>query len=141
VKLPNFVVAVAALTLVASPALSQPVQLGICEPHQRNTPTKTCVVDGDTLWLQGEKIRLEGFDTPEVSEPKCSSEKKLANQATRRLTALLNGSDWKLNRSGKKDRNGRTLATITIRSKDVGDTLIAEGLAHDWNGRRLSWCD
>ena len=124
-----------------SASVAAPVHLAICKPHQKNTPTKTCVVDGDTLWLQGEKIRLEGFDTPEVSEPKCSAEPRLGNNATQRLTALLNGSEWELARWGEKDRYGRTLATISVNGRHVGDTLIAEGLAHDWDGRKHSWCD
>jgi len=124
-----------------SVAVAAPVHLELCKPHQRNTPTKTCIVDGDTLWLSGEKIRLEGFDTPEISQPQCSREKRLGNQATDRLAALLNGSDWTLTRSGEKDRYDRTLGTITIAGRDVGDTLVDEGLAHDWKGHKVSWCE
>ena len=32
----------------------------------------TCVVDGDTLWLAGDKIRLADINTPEVSRPAAS---------------------------------------------------------------------
>src|SRR3546814_7054959 len=35
---------------------------------------RTCVVDGDTFWLEGEKIRIADIDTPEISEPKRSEE-------------------------------------------------------------------
>ena len=122
-------------------AIAAPVHLELCKPRHRNTPTKTCIVDGDTLWLSGEKIRLEGFDTPEVSAPKCSSEKLLGKTATERLAALLNGADWALTKSGEKDRYNRTIGTITIAGRDVGEVLIAEGLARVWKGHRVSWCD
>ena len=42
-----------ALLLTTLPAYAQP-QLKMCG-NQRNTPTKACLVDGDTLCLQGEK--------------------------------------------------------------------------------------
>jgi micrococcal nuclease len=31
----------------------------------------TCVVDGDTIWLEGEKIRMMGYDTPEPQTNVC----------------------------------------------------------------------
>lgn len=32
-----------------------------------NGSRKACVVDGDTIWLDGKKIRVADIDTPEVS--------------------------------------------------------------------------
>jgi endonuclease YncB( thermonuclease family) len=49
-----------------------------------------CVVDGDTIWLQGEKIRIADIDAPETHQPRCSSEKALGDRATDRLQQLLN---------------------------------------------------
>jgi micrococcal nuclease len=43
---------------------------------------RTCVVDGDTFWLEGEKIRIADIDTPEISEPKCDAEYQLGMKAT-----------------------------------------------------------
>ncbi len=40
-------------------------RMHLCAPGERNTSSKTCVVDGDTLWLHGVKYRLADFDTPE----------------------------------------------------------------------------
>src|SRR3546814_9595922 len=51
---------------------------------------RTCVVDGDTFWLEGEKIRIADIDTPEISEPKCDAEYQLGMKATHRLRDLLN---------------------------------------------------
>lgn len=98
-----------------------------------------CVVDGDTVWVGGEKIRLEGFNTPELRGA-CERESRLARAATSRLASLLNGGEFALVRSGQKDRYNRTLATIKIDGKDVGDILIAERLAHRWQGYKEDWC-
>jgi endonuclease YncB( thermonuclease family) len=63
---------------------------------QRNTADKTCVADGDTLWLHGENIRLRDFDTPEPQTNICGGEAEvaLAAAASARLLELLNGNDW-----------------------------------------------
>ncbi|WP_308311339.1 hypothetical protein [Shinella sp. CPCC 101442] len=36
-----------------------------------------CVVDGDTLWHSGMKVRIADIDTPEIGSPKCAAEKAL----------------------------------------------------------------
>lgn len=99
----------------------------------------TCVVDGDTLWLEGEKLRLERIDTPELSRPDCAAERALALQARDRLVDLLSTQDWHAVRGGQ-DRYGRTLASLRGAGGWVGDQLVREGLAHRWDGARRGWC-
>lgn len=101
----------------------------------------TCVVDGDTLWLKGEKIRLQGFDTPETSTNLCGGayERRLGHQATNRLVQLLNSGNVQIQRTGR-DRYGRTLANIWVGKEEVGDILISEGLARRWPDGREFWC-
>ncbi|MCP4406565.1 MAG: thermonuclease family protein [Gammaproteobacteria bacterium] len=98
----------------------------------------TCIVDGDTIWLKGEKIRLETFNTPEMNG-KCERERRLARQATKRLQQILSSNPFEVRRNGK-DRYGRTLARIENSSGNVGDVLIAEHLAHKWRGYKEGWC-
>ncbi|MEK1928755.1 MAG: hypothetical protein AAAC47_03015, partial [Pararhizobium sp.] len=43
----------------------------------------TCVVDGDTFWLAGEKIRIADIDTPELSPPRCEAERVKGEAAKR----------------------------------------------------------
>lgn len=100
----------------------------------------TCVVDGDTLWLHGEKIRLQAIDAPERDGAKCKSERDLAEASTERLAALLSGGAITIRRNGE-DRFGRTLAMVLVDGVDVGDKLVEEGLARIWRGRREPWCD
>ena len=101
----------------------------------------TCVVDGDTIWLEGEKIRLMGFDTPEPQTNLCGGdrEKELAEEATQRLIQLLNSNEFTLERDGK-DRYQRTLAILRIDGQNVGDLLISEGLARSWPDGSEFWC-
>jgi len=98
----------------------------------------TCVVDGDTIWIEGEKIRIQGFNTPEV-QGQCRREKELAKRATRELQAILSSGPITITRTGK-DRYKRTLATIRNSSGDITNLMIAKGVAHEWRGRREGWC-
>jgi endonuclease YncB( thermonuclease family) len=61
-----------------------------------------CVVDGDTFWLNGEKIRISDIDTPEISKADCPEELRLAADATAMLINLLNG---RCNGAAKIDLN------------------------------------
>lgn len=104
-----------------------------------------CVVDGDTLWYRGEKIRIADINAPEVSEPRCASEARLGARATDRLQALLNEGAFTLgaNDDGTgrdRDRYGRLLRTVTRNGESLGEVLVREGLAEEWNGVRRRWC-
>lgn len=100
------------------------------------------VVDGDTVKSPyGVTYRLLGFDTPETHFAKCSSERARGLAAKARLSALLAKGEVKVLESGRRDRYGRTLATLTVNGKDVGEILISEGLARPYTGKkRESWC-
>ncbi|RMF10154.1 MAG: thermonuclease family protein [Alphaproteobacteria bacterium] len=113
----------------------------------RFTPCTTghrynCVVDGDTFWFQGEKIRIADINTPETHRPACTREKALGERATRRLLSLLNDGPFKLEHTGDRDTDffGRKLRVVTRNGRSLGQVLIAEGLARPWVGRRHSWC-
>jgi len=97
----------------------------------------TCVVDGDTFWLDGEKIRIADIDAPETGGA-CEAERILAARASGRLAALLEGN-VEIVRQGK-DRYGRTLAVVMENGRSVGLILVEEELARPWRGKRESWC-
>lgn len=103
----------------------------------------TCVVDGDTIWLAGEKIRLSDIDTPEISKPRCAREAKLGERATVRLTAMLNEGAFALVRDpfgADEDRYGRKLRMAQRKGDSLGERLVSEGLAVRWGNGRPDWC-
>ncbi|WP_245303178.1 thermonuclease family protein [Rhizobium esperanzae] len=100
-----------------------------------------CVVDGDTFWFEGEKIRIADIDTPELSPPRCEAERIKGEAAKARLLALLNGGNFSLTAGWRdEDKYGRKLRTVTRSGHSIGDTLIDEGLARRWDGARHGWC-
>ena len=101
----------------------------------------TCVVDGDTFWYRGTKIRIADINAPEVSHPGCESEAQRGAAATRRLTELLNAGAFSLEVEGREtDRYGRALRVVTRNGRSLGTVLEREGLAEHWKGRRGDWC-
>lgn len=105
-------------------------------------PTRqTCVIDGDTFWYRGRKIRIADINAPETSKPGCPAEAALGERATRRLAALLNAGPFTLEAADRDtDRYGRALRTVTRDGESLGEVLVAEGLAEEWQGRRRDWC-
>lgn len=131
------------LFALSAPAYPGNPLLEMCG-NRPNTADKTCVVDGDTLWLAGENIRLQAFDTPEPQTAICggAAEVALAHLASDRLLQLLNENEWTIERFGLDNtRSKRRLATIRIGGRDVGDILIEEGLARRWPDGAEFWCN
>jgi micrococcal nuclease len=106
-----------------------------------SAPRVTCVVDGDTFWLAGEKIRMADINAPETSDPQCPREAELGRLAKLRLLALLNAGRVELVAGEReRDRYGRLLRTVQRQGRSLGAVLVAEGLAEPWRGKRSDWC-
>jgi endonuclease YncB( thermonuclease family) len=103
---------------------------------------QNCVVDGDTFWMDGVKIRVADIDAPETHPPRCASEADLGNRATNRLHELLNAGPLELRSlpDRDEDRYGRKLRIVERNGQSLGDILVSEGLARTWTGRREPWC-
>lgn len=119
---------------LATPALA----IEKCGSGERHT----CVVDGDTLWLDGRKYRLAGYDTPEPISNICGGahEVALARKATARFIQLLNTTTIEIISAGGRGKYGRDLINIRSNGRDVGDILVSEGLARYWPNGQEFWC-
>lgn len=106
-----------------------------------NAPRHTCVVDGDTFWLAGEKIRIADINAPETHGAGCVQERSRGEAAAQRLTDLLNRGRFELVPTDRdRDRYGRKLKVVVREGRSIGAQLVAEGLAETWRGRRGDWC-
>jgi micrococcal nuclease len=126
------------LDSVSLPQVQSFSQFGMCGAFKRSN----CVVDGDTFYFQGQKIRVADIDAPETHPPRCEYERELGARATRRLHELLNAGPFDLVQLGNRDedRYGRKLRAVLRDGRSLGDILVAEGLARTWTGRRQPWC-
>lgn len=100
-----------------------------------------CVVDGDTIWYEGIKIRIADIDTPETHSPGCASEAELGEAATDKLHSLLNAGTFSIERIDRDtDRYGRQLRILTRDGESIGGVLVEAGLARWYEGGRRPWC-
>ena len=100
-----------------------------------------CVVDGDTLYYQGAKIRIADIDTPETHPSRCTEEARLGDAATRRLHALVNAGPFSLKSIDRdEDPYGRKLRLVMRGGQTIGQDLVDQGLARWYRGGRQSWC-
>lgn len=103
------------------------------------------VIDGDTVVIDGETVRLVNIDAPEMApKARCWGEAGLAERAKVALHNNLSASRHITIKRTGTDRYGRTLAHVLFgentADKDVGDWMISRGLAVRWSGRRQDWC-
>jgi len=78
-------------------------------------------IDGDTLRMGSERIRLRGIDTPELSEPG-------GQEAKQRLEQLLHDGPIRIVPHGQ-DIYGRTVADVFVSGRNVAEVLRQEGYA------------
>lgn len=137
------------VTSAAPRANAQTTQLASAERPQRGSgdsiAARTRVIDGDTLEDLRDDItyRLVNIDTPETgSRARCAAEREMGNRATTAARTLISQAEHlEFRPTGRIDRYGRTIAFVVIDGRDMGETLISEGLARPWRGRREPWCD
>lgn len=115
-------------------------RFGVCQGPAASR--YNCVIDGDTIYLRGERIRLSDIDAPELFSPQCARETELARRSTLRLTELINEGDFEVVRydSRDRDRYDRKLRVLERHGQSLGGILVAEGLARPWDGARRDWC-
>jgi micrococcal nuclease len=91
------------------------------------------VIDGDTLTVldaanRQQRVRLAGIDAPERGQP-------FGTKARERLASLTMGKPVAVHSQGQ-DKYGRMIASIEAGGQDVGQQLVAAGLA--WHYTRYS---
>ena len=111
-----------------------PAQAGVSRPTvrvERSRDTKTCpvrVIDGDTLVICGEHIRLLGMDAPETAGH-CAVERRCVGGNPKASTASLaqaaKGRPIIITRTGK-DHYGRTLALVSAGGQDLSCWQISQ---------------
>lgn len=91
-------------------------------------------VDGDTFDIRDVRIRPLGYDTPERGA-KCRSTVgpvDVFQSATQALIAFGEGKSVTCEDTGKRDRDGRTIAVCQVDGKELGAYMVAQGWGRDW---------
>ncbi len=85
------------------------------------------VVDGDTLRVAGERVRLFGIDAPESGQP-CRDGGDCGAQSKAHLEALIGGRDVTCVPEDV-DRYGRVVATCRVDGADLNRAMVRDGQA------------
>ena len=83
------------------------------------------VIDGDTIHLNGEKIRFTGIDTPELKQT-CNKDNKIIPcgiEARKLLIDKISDNNVKCKREGK-DQYKRTLAECFVNNVSLSSYLV-----------------
>lgn len=92
------------------------------------------VIDGDTIEIHGERIRLNGFDAPERGR-ECTDASGAAVRVYQTTSLALDrfiaGRTVICTRAGK-DNHGRVVATCSVGGTDLGSWMVENGHAWDW---------
>lgn len=128
--------------LAAEPIIMPAITEGawpICEGPSRAARRVTCVVDGDTFWVFGEKHRLACINTPELdaSDP---AQRFHAFRAQAHLARMLADPGARLVPTGRLDFFERRLSSIDIiglrgQARSLEADMVAFGLA-EWTDYR-----
>ena len=92
------------------------------------------VLDGDTLLITGERVRLVGFDAPESRQQCLSAQGAVypcGRKATQFLKDLITGKSLTCESQGT-DKYGRTLARCWIGRRPLGSHMVEAGQAVVW---------
>lgn len=91
---------------------------------------KASVVDGDSLVIAGERIRLRGIDAPELDQTCLRDGNAYAcGRDAREALARLVGSHPVACASREKDRYGRLVADCLVEASELGRAQVAAGWA------------
>ena len=103
-----------------------------------NHPGADCVVDGDTIYLGGERLEL-AVDAPEIREAQCPNERRRGIEAATRLAALLNKGPVTVTAT-ETGPGGEVLSHVEVNGADVGGAMFSAGLAQQFRSDTNSWC-
>ena len=88
------------------------------------------VVDGDTIVLNGEKIRFSGIDTPELKQTCMNGDEKVfCGKSAKMLLIKKIGNNTPVCIGKEKDFYKRTLAECFVKGESLSKFLVRSGYA------------
>jgi len=116
-------------------AAARAARFGQCYDAEGNN----CVLDGDTITVEGQRIEIAGITAPKIQGAKCDDERTRGIDAAVRLASLLNTGKVTLGAS-VREPDGQVRTRVEVGGNDVGPAMIDAGVAHDY-GNSDGWCD
>jgi len=108
--------------------------LGLCfsasaEDDAKSLKGVASVIDGDTIDIHGERVRLNGFDTPEEGA-RCGLV-NVYQSAALALSDFIGTQTVDCALTGK-DRRDRHIGTCSVGGVELGEHMVSAGWGRDW---------
>jgi len=95
-----------------------------------------CVMDGNTFWMKGVKMKLAGIEVPQTDQARCMEERARGFTAKVRLRDMLNSGSFQVAAGGQ----GAEVKALSKSGMSFADQLVREGLARRAGSASPSWC-
>ncbi|MBL8537080.1 MAG: thermonuclease family protein [Hyphomonadaceae bacterium] len=116
-------------------------RIGVADPEPMTAPW---VCDGDTIEDRATNrvYRLANIDAPETGDfAMCYHERTVGERAKRfAIGSVRRAKLVSVRRTWRRDRYKRFVAYVFVDGVDLGELLMAQGLARPWRGWRPPWC-
>lgn len=122
------------MNMLAIGLAATPVLLASCGAADAGSPSgRASVIDGDTIEIAGERVRIWGVDAPEDGQT-CTRGAETWRCGQQSAFAL---ADWIGQRpvtcqEQDRDRYGRSVATCSVGGQDMGEWLVRHGWAIEY---------
>ena len=103
---------------------------------------RASVIDGDTIEIRGQRVRLFGIDSPE-SDQLCQANRKTYRCGQQAALALADRIGERTVRCQERDRDryGRTVAVCYVGSEDLDRWMVEQGWAAAFRKYSLDYVD
>lgn len=111
-------------------ALIATVWGALLNPARADVIGEARIIDGDTIQVSGERVRLQGIDAPESRQSCMLSgvDWPCGQNATRALTSVTNGKVVTC-KGNRRDRYGRLIAICYVGADDLNARMVRDGWA------------
>lgn len=99
------------------------------DPTPKSVLGVASVIDGDTIEVRGDRIRLSGFDTPERGTI-CGTV-NVYQKAALALSDFIGSLNVDCEISGT-DRYDRLIGVCSVKGTDLGSHMVQSGWGRDW---------
>ena len=134
----SLIVGVSAVTSSDGPAAAAAAS-GTRFTHCSSNFGPNCVLDGDTFYINREKIEVAGIDAPEIRGARCTAEARRGIQSAIALHELLNRGKVTL-MGTERASDGSVGQKVEADGRDVGPAMIAAGAAREYRSEGNNWC-
>ena len=119
-----------------SGAVAAPIQT---EKFGDCTGGPNCVIDGETIRVGGDTLKIAGMRAPRIRSARCDAEEQRGVKSVEALTALLNSG--KVTTGGQvREPDGQMRTQVLVDGQDVAAKMIAAGTAREAGSVPPSWC-